>query len=61
MVETDHTFPIESRRRAEDLMVEAKANYHISVFSGISHGFAVSCNLDIENERMSLFLRCIVT
>ncbi|KAG6890847.1 hypothetical protein C0992_012486 [Termitomyces sp. T32_za158] len=38
-------------KRAEDLMVEAKATYHISVFSGVSHGFAVRCNLEVENER----------
>ncbi|KNZ77284.1 Protein AIM2 [Termitomyces sp. J132] len=49
--ESDHTFPLESRRRAEDLLVEAKASYHISVFSGVSHGFAVRCDLEIENER----------
>ncbi|KAG6840326.1 hypothetical protein C0991_007439 [Blastosporella zonata] len=48
--EVDRAFPVESRRRAEDLLVEAKATYHISVFSGVSHGFATRCNLEIENE-----------
>ncbi|KAG6848729.1 hypothetical protein H0H93_014564 [Arthromyces matolae] len=49
--ETDKSFPLESRRRAEDILAEAKAIYHISVFSGVSHGFATRCNLEIENER----------
>ncbi|KAF8060663.1 Alpha/Beta hydrolase protein [Lyophyllum atratum] len=49
--EVDHTFPLESRRRAEDLLVAAKANYHIQVFSGVSHGFAVRGNPEVENER----------
>ncbi|KAG6908085.1 hypothetical protein DXG01_006220 [Tephrocybe rancida] len=45
------TFPLESRRRAEDILMETKATYHISVFSGVLHGFATRCNLEIENER----------
>jgi len=39
--ETDHTFPLALRRRAEDILVENKAVYHIQVFSRVSHGFAV--------------------
>jgi len=38
--ETDRTFPVESRRRAEDILVQRKFPYHIQVFSGVSHGFA---------------------
>lgn len=49
--ETDFTFPLESRRRAEDLLIAAKAKYHIQVFSGVSHGFAVRGNPDVEQER----------
>jgi len=49
--ETDHTFLLESRRRAEDLLVAAKAQYYIQVFSGVVHSFAVRGNPDVENER----------
>ncbi|TFK63057.1 alpha/beta-hydrolase [Pluteus cervinus] len=49
--ETDFTFPVASRRRAEDLLVSSKAQYHIQVFAGVAHGFALRCNLDVENER----------
>ncbi|THU90359.1 alpha/beta-hydrolase [Dendrothele bispora CBS 962.96] len=38
--ETDPTFPLPARRRAEDLLIEAKAQYCIHVFSGVAHGFA---------------------
>jgi len=49
--ETDHTFPLESRRRAEDLLIAAKANYNIQVFSGVAHGFSSRGDPAIENER----------
>ncbi|TFY55287.1 hypothetical protein EVJ58_g8345 [Rhodofomes roseus] len=45
-VEIDHTFPLEFRRRAEDIMVEIKATYHIQVFSGVTHGFSLRGNVD---------------
>ncbi|KAF5339957.1 hypothetical protein D9758_016755 [Tetrapyrgos nigripes] len=49
--ETDHTFPLESRRRAEDILVEVKAKYYIQVFSGVKHGFAVRGDPEVEDER----------
>ncbi|KAJ6516864.1 Alpha/Beta hydrolase protein [Mycena vitilis] len=39
--ESDFTFPVEFRRRAEDILVEVKAQYQLQVFSGVKHGFAV--------------------
>ncbi|KAJ6510712.1 Alpha/Beta hydrolase protein [Mycena sanguinolenta] len=39
--ESDFTFPTDLRRRAEDILVENKAQYQIQVFSGVQHGFAV--------------------
>ncbi|KAJ7640312.1 hypothetical protein DFH06DRAFT_1000523 [Mycena polygramma] len=39
--ESDFTFPVEFRRRAEDILVEGKARYQIQAFSGVKHGFAV--------------------
>lgn len=52
MIETDHTFPLTARRRAEDILVAAKSTYHIQVFSGVAHGFAVRGDPNIETERM---------
>jgi len=49
--EDDFTFPTKSRRRAEDLLVAAKAVYHVQVFSGVSHGFGTRADLAIENQR----------
>jgi dienelactone hydrolase len=39
--EIDSTFDLQARRRAEDIMVEIKAVYHIQVFSSVVHGFAI--------------------
>ncbi|KAI0779043.1 alpha/beta-hydrolase [Trametes elegans] len=39
--ETDHTFPIHARRRAEDILVEEHATYFIQVFASVQHGFAL--------------------
>ncbi|KAF9561504.1 alpha/beta-hydrolase [Agrocybe pediades] len=49
--ETDNTFPAASRRRAEDILSEIKATYHIQIFSGVSHGFAVRGDSEVENSR----------
>ncbi|KAF5339943.1 hypothetical protein D9758_016765 [Tetrapyrgos nigripes] len=48
---TDHTFPLESRRRAEDILVEVKAKYYVQVFSGVKHGFAVRGDPEVGDER----------
>lgn len=44
LTETDHTFPTDKRRIAEDILVENKAQYFFQIFSGILHGFA--CRFD---------------
>ncbi|KAH7921534.1 alpha/beta-hydrolase [Leucogyrophana mollusca] len=49
--EYDFTFPTESRRRAEDIMVARKCRYYFQVFSGVKHGFAVRGNPDVPHER----------
>lgn len=47
--EVDHTFPLDARRRAEDILVQRKCQYHIQVFSGVEHGFASKGNLQDPN------------
>ncbi|KAF8798403.1 alpha/beta-hydrolase [Phlegmacium glaucopus] len=49
--ETDFTFPAESRRRAEDILAEVKATYHVQIFSGVSHGFGTRGDPNVENSR----------
>jgi len=49
--ETDTTFPKESRRRAEDILEEIKATYHVQIFSGVSHGFGTRGDPEVENSR----------
>ncbi|THU91058.1 hypothetical protein K435DRAFT_674892, partial [Dendrothele bispora CBS 962.96] len=50
-LKTDHTFPLPARRRAEDLLIEAKAQYHIQVCSGVAHGFALRGDPNIPDAR----------
>ena len=52
VVEIDKSFPKESRRRAEDILEEVKATYHVQVFSGVAHGFGTRGDPEAENSRM---------
>ncbi|KAF2192418.1 NAD(P)-binding protein [Zopfia rhizophila CBS 207.26] len=49
--EVDHTFDIESRNKAVDLMREHKKTYHLQLFSGVEHGFALRGNMEDTYER----------
>ncbi|KAI0352209.1 alpha/beta-hydrolase [Trametes cingulata] len=49
--EIDHTFPLASRRRAEDMLVEQHADYFIQVFGGVKHGFALRGDPGVPAER----------
>ncbi|CDO68501.1 hypothetical protein BN946_scf184499.g26 [Trametes cinnabarina] len=49
--QVDRTFPVESRRRAEDILVEQKAKYYIQVFSGVEHGFALRGDMSVPIQR----------
>jgi len=49
--ETDFTFSTEQRNKAIDMLAEAKKPYHLQLFSGVEHGFALRCNLDDPYER----------
>lgn len=49
--EVDHTFDTESRNKAVDIMIEGKKQYHLQLFSGVQHGFALRGNMDDRYER----------
>ena len=49
--EVDHTFGVESRRRALDILTEDKKTYHYQLFSGVEHGFALRGNPDDPYHR----------
>ncbi|KAL5476438.1 hypothetical protein ACEPAI_3314 [Sanghuangporus weigelae] len=49
--EIDHTFPVELRRRAEDILVEKKHVYFFQVFGGVEHGFAVRGDPNVAIQR----------
>ncbi|KAL4880637.1 esterase/lipase [Aspergillus karnatakaensis] len=39
--ETDQIFPVENRHKSEEILKEVGVPYQISLYSGVSHGFAV--------------------
>jgi hypothetical protein len=49
--EIDHSFDINSRRRAVDILQEVKVPYQVQLFSGVEHGFALRGNMDNPYER----------
>ena len=49
--EIDHTFPLEARRRAEDILVANKATYFIQVFGTVQHGFALRADPGVPVQR----------
>ena len=60
-VETDLMFPKESRRRAEDILEEAKATYNVQIFSGATHGFGTRGDPNLEDSRMLNLLIIIMS
>lgn len=49
--EHDFTFETEQRNKALDILKDAKKPYHLQVFSGVEHGFALRCDLNNPYER----------
>lgn len=49
--EHDAMFPAEKRHQAENIMTAEGKKYQVQLFQGVSHGFAVRCNLDDPYER----------
>ncbi|KAK0209227.1 Alpha/Beta hydrolase protein [Desarmillaria ectypa] len=49
--EVDHTFPAKSRHRAEDILKEKQTPYHVHLFSGVEHGFALRGDMSDPYQR----------
>lgn len=47
--ETDNMFPAPNLYRAIDIMTEGKKKYHVNIYSGTAHGFAIRGNQSDEN------------
>jgi len=48
--EVDHTFDTPSRRRALEILQSDKKQYHLQLFSGVEHGFALRGNMNEPYE-----------
>jgi dienelactone hydrolase len=49
----DHTFPADSRNHAIDILHSSHKTYHLQLFSGVEHGFALRGNPDNPYECMN--------
>ncbi|KAF5346077.1 hypothetical protein D9756_010835 [Leucocoprinus leucothites] len=49
--ETDDAFPPEFRHRAEAILQEIEATYHLRLFSGVAPGFTTRGDPEVENSR----------
>ncbi|KAF2665058.1 alpha/beta-hydrolase [Microthyrium microscopicum] len=49
--EKDHAFPPGKRNKAQAILEEGQKKYQVQLFQGVSHGFAVRCNLEDPYER----------
>jgi hypothetical protein len=58
LAETDSTFPRTSLYRATDILAQNKKQYHVQVFSGVSHGFATRA--DPNDPNAGGFLRLAI-
>lgn len=53
----DHTFPLEARQLALDILQSGQKIYQFQLFSGVEHGFALRGNMKNPYERaLSLFV-----
>ena len=51
--ETDAIFPLEKRHESERILQQNGNVYQINLYSGVAHGFAVKCNLEEKQQRIS--------
>ncbi|KAM0815882.1 putative Dienelactone hydrolase domain-containing protein [Seiridium cardinale] len=49
--ETDSIFTVEQRHKSEQILAETGVPYQMNLYSGVSHGFAVRCDLSQKTQR----------
>jgi len=51
--ETDHIFPAEKRREAEDILKDHHIPYQLTLYSDVAHGFAVRGDMKNSREKFA--------
>ncbi|KAL7781883.1 dienelactone hydrolase [Trichoderma afarasin] len=51
--EIDPVFPMEKRHKSEEILIKTKQPYQINLFSSVTHGFAVRCDLSVQTQRFA--------
>ena len=52
--ETDQVFPPEKRHKSEEILKEVGQPYQVNLFSGVTHGFAVRCDLEDRVQKYAM-------
>ena len=51
--ETDSIFPAEKRHETETILKDIKAQYQLSLYSGVEHGFAVRADISKPHAKFA--------
>lgn len=51
--ETDAIFTTELRHKSEEIFKETKQLWQINLFSGVEHGFAVRCDVNVKKQKFA--------
>lgn len=51
--ETDSIFPAELRHKSEEILKETGLPYQVTLYSGVSHGFAMRADLSKKPEKFA--------
>lgn len=51
--ETDSIFPVDMRYKSEEILKKTALPYQINLFSGVTHGFAVRCDLSDRVQKFA--------
>ena len=57
--EEDHSFGHAARRRAVDILIEAKVDYTAVLYSGIEHGFATRADTTVPKQSECFLQTCV--
>ncbi|KAH7372173.1 putative dienelactone hydrolase [Cadophora sp. MPI-SDFR-AT-0126] len=51
--ETDDIFPTPLRHDTEALLLKLDIPYQINLYSGVTHGFAIRCDLSVKRQKLA--------
>lgn len=50
---TDDIFPTPLRHNTKPLLLKLDIPYQINLYSGVTHGFAIRCDLSVKSQKLA--------